>query len=205
MQNAIAVWVTRILNPLIIPSLTFLLLVLIGTTYTSNLAPGSEWLLPLLVFGTTFALPATIFLLFIKMGYIKDPEMSNRYERILPSIVTAIFFYGTYYLLHRIQIHPVLNYFMLSATLLVILCMAVTYFWKISLHMSAMGAMTGTFVGLSFLTLTPMLGYIILSAALSGLVGFARLRLNAHNPAQVYAGWLLGFILLTFLFGYQSL
>jgi membrane-associated phospholipid phosphatase len=34
----------------------------------------------------------------------------------------------------------------------------------------------------------------------SGIVGYARLRLNAHSPAQVYAGFLLGAVLVTLLF-----
>jgi membrane-associated phospholipid phosphatase len=32
---------------------------------------------------------------------------------------------------------------------------------------------------------------------LSGFVGYARLRLNAHTPLQVYVGFLLGTLILT--------
>jgi membrane-associated phospholipid phosphatase len=34
---------------------------------------------------------------------------------------------------------------------------------------------------------------LVASLLLSGLVGVARLQLNAHTPAQVYSGFLFGF------------
>jgi membrane-associated phospholipid phosphatase len=38
----------------------------------------------------------------------------------------------------------------------------------------------------------------------SGIVAYARLRLNAHTPAQVYTGFLLGFAIeLGLMFFYQ--
>jgi membrane-associated phospholipid phosphatase len=34
---------------------------------------------------------------------------------------------------------------------------------------------------------------IVALIIISGLVGFARLQLQAHNPAQVYTGFIVGF------------
>jgi membrane-associated phospholipid phosphatase len=40
---------------------------------------------------------------------------------------------------------------------------------------------------------------MIITVIISGLVGFARLKLKAHNQAQVYTGFLTGaFIMLLF-------
>jgi membrane-associated phospholipid phosphatase len=42
--------------------------------------------------------------------------------------------------------------------------------------------------------------YVILAALVCGLVGFARLKLKAHTPAQVYAGFFAGFLLMLVIF-----
>jgi membrane-associated phospholipid phosphatase len=204
MENVIALWVTRILNPLIIPSATLFLLMMHGGPYTDGLSWQGRLIIPIVVFAISFLLPGLLFLIMIRLGLIRDPEMQNRHDRILPSIITAIFFYTAYHILVRWQVHPVYSYYMLSATFLVVICLAVTYFWKISLHTSAMGAMTGTFVGMSFLSSTPYEIMIVLSIILSGLVAFARLRLLAHSPAQVYVGFLVGFAVIAGLFLFQT-
>lgn len=204
MQFWIARWITRILNPLIMPSVTILILMFSGAQFTASIAPEGKWMVPLMIAGTTFVLPTLIFIIMIRRGMISDVEIPNRLERIMPSMITAIFFYATYHMLTRTHIHPIFTYTMLAATLLIIICMLITYFWKISLHMSAMGAMTGTIIGASLLFGIPMTAWAIIAILLSGIVGFARLRLLAHTHAQVYAGFVLGFVFFAGMFVLQS-
>jgi len=44
------------------------------------------------------------------------------------------------------------------------------------------------------------LGLIAVTILVSGLIGFARLKLQAHTPAQIYAGFILGFFTIFVLF-----
>jgi len=39
---------------------------------------------------------------------------------------------------------------------------------------------------------------------MSGLTGFARLKLQAHTPAQIYSGFALGFLTIMALFLYKT-
>jgi membrane-associated phospholipid phosphatase len=55
-------------------------------------------------------------------------------------------------------------------------------------------------IGLSYFLETYYFGLIALSLVISGLVGFARLKLGAHTPAQVYAGFGLGMFTILSLF-----
>jgi membrane-associated phospholipid phosphatase len=63
--------------------------------------------------------------------------------------------------------------------------------------MLGMGGLVGTFLGLALRYQVDALQLVSALVLLSGLVGYARLRLNAHTPAQVYAGFLSGVALLT--------
>lgn len=204
MEITIARWITRILNPLIMPSITILILMFSGAQFTASISLEGKWIIPLLIASTTFFLPSIFFIIMLRKGFIKEVEIPERQERILPILITGVFFYATYHMLSRTMIHPIFAWYMLSATLLVVLCLIITYFWKISIHMSAMGAMTGALIGISLLFSLPLIPWILLAVILSGFVGFARLRLEAHTQAQVYAGYLLGLIVFIGLFLIQG-
>lgn len=154
----------------------------------------------LFVFLTSFVMPSLIFLILLKLGKIRSFEMHSRNERTLPLFIVALFFYATYYLLKQGPHFALFNIFMLGATLLVILSMLINYFNKISIHMVAVGGLFGTFAGFAILfrhDLTFLLYLIVLTA---GLIGFARLKLKAHSPRQVYTGFLLGVLFMLSLF-----
>ena len=62
--------------------------------------------------------------------------------------------------------------------------------------MLGMGGLTGVFLGFALrigIDIFPFLAFLIL---LSGLVGYARLKVNSHNPPQVYAGYIVGVVLM---------
>jgi membrane-associated phospholipid phosphatase len=70
----------------------------------------------------------------------------------------------------------------------------ITSFWKISAHQTAMGGWVAVVAVLSTkFTSEPLFYYLLLIILLSGLFGTARLYLNAHRPAEIYGGFLLGF------------
>ena len=153
-----------------------------------------------IVFFTTFFLPAAFIFFMIKKGLIGSLYIDAREERTVPYIVTIVFFILTYYLLKQLQLSSIYSFFMIGATLLVISVLLINMFWKISSHMAAIGALTGMVIGLSWFLGMLFLGLIITALVLSGIVGYARLRLNAHTPAQVYGGFLLGAVLVSLLF-----
>ncbi len=69
--------------------------------------------------------------------------------------------------------------------------------------MIAAGGMLGMILGLTLLSIITNPIYLIAAILISGLIGFARLKLNAHTQAQVYAGLLSGIsimIILAFYF-----
>jgi membrane-associated phospholipid phosphatase len=89
---------------------------------------------------------------------------------------------------------------MLGATLLAVIASAITLWWKISLHMIGVGALTGAFAGLALLSPNSFTMLLILAILVSGLTGTSRLILSAHKPIEVYIGFLTGLALVLNLF-----
>ena len=58
----------------------------------------------------------------------------------------------------------------------------------------AAGAILALILVLSFKMYTPLLWYLIPSILVAGLILSARLQLNLHNPGEVWAGFLTGFL-----------
>lgn len=69
----------------------------------------------------------------------------------------------------------------------------INFFWKISVHSIGVGGINGLLIGISRIMEAEITPLLFLSVLIAGLVGFARLKLNAHNYSQVYTGFLLGF------------
>jgi len=79
-------------------------------------------------------------------------------------------------------------------TLSVILLTGITFFWKMSAHMTGIGGLLAVLgvLGIYFPSLN--LAYLLVATLLvGGLVASARLYLDAHRPAEVYVGLLVGF------------
>lgn len=200
-EKKIAGAVSLISHPLIAP--TYAVLALLGIpAYFSLTIPVDEHLrIAGLVFLTSCLVPVSLILLLLRMGKVTSLQMSLREERILPYTLTVVFFYVTYVVLKKISLPAIFLYLMSGVTLLAFLTLVINFFWKISSHMVAAGALTGLFIGLSFFLDKDFGIWILGTVLLSGIIGFARLALEAHTPAQVYAGYGLGlgFLLLQML------
>jgi len=192
--------ISFIFQPLLMPTLAMLILLQMPVYFAVVIPDQAKWMLLGIIFFTTFFLPAAFIFLMVRRGMIHSLYIDDRHERTVPYLITAVFFMLAFYLLRSLQLSPIYSSFMLGAILLVIIVLLVNLFWKISSHMAAVGALAGMCLGLSGFLGMLYINMIIASVLLSGIVGYARLRLNAHSPAQVYAGFTLGLLLIGILF-----
>lgn len=202
-KNKWAYITSVIFHPLLLPS--FFLLILFAFPLKFNLTSyyGIKWLLLLFVFFLTFVIPVLITLFFVKIKVVKQLSIKKKENRIMPLLTTGIIYYIAFYVLSKVNLIPGYNLFLMGSTVLIWLTLYVTYFYKISIHLTAWGGFTGALIGYGLLI--PFHGiffWIVLSIFLSGIVGTARLTLKEHTPLQVYSGFLTGFsvMLLLFLF-----
>lgn len=192
--NAVARVTSIIFHPLLIPTLGFFLLLNSGF-YFSILPWSVEKFILLVVFLSTCVLPAlSIGLLSLSPKF--DVNMEKNTDRVLPLMISSVFYYLGYLILQRLPVFPIYNLFMIASILVQFGLLVISLKWKISAHSAAIGGLVGGFFGLSFrLQENPILILIAL-ILVAGMVGTARLILGKHTSLQVYAGFLLGFLVM---------
>ncbi|HVA98090.1 MAG TPA: hypothetical protein VNG53_04280 [Bacteroidia bacterium] len=180
-----------------------LLMPLLGVILIFNIGQGSFFLVPdftkkityILVFFSTLFLPLLCLYIMKKTNQIKNFELETQEERRLPYFVTAVFFALGYACLKVLfpQSFAVIQ-FMFGATISLLLVMLLNLEFKISAHTTAIGGLIGFFASTDIKTHTDLHLLITVLFFISGFIGYARLRLKVHQPAEVYIGFLLGFM-----------
>ncbi|PVX51974.1 hypothetical protein C7377_0268 [Balneicella halophila] len=193
-MTRIASIVSVLLHPLLMPF--YAVLVMLLATPLGGLLPGKA---SFIILGTVFVLTCFMPFLFVAFlrikGVVSSMKIRNRKERTLPLLFGAFMYYICYQLMAKVASLPHLfskMFFALTVFLLILII--ITRFWKISLHMAAVGGMLAIVFVFSFYSWLPL--FVIF---LAGLLGTSRLWLQAHNSMQVYAGFCLG---VSFFIGY---
>jgi hypothetical protein len=200
MEIRLARVISYLVHPLLMPLYMFLLLLNSNSFFLPGLAGSYKLILLGIICLTTILFPLLFIFLLYKRKLIVSLFLESREERIYPLLIIAIFYYLTYYLMKGIGISPVFSYYMLGATFLAILALISTFYRKISLHMLGMGGMSGLVMGLT-LNLSANTFYLLVAAIMmSGVTGFARLKLNSHKPSEIYSGFLVGAGIMFLLF-----
>ncbi len=186
--------ISTVLHPLIIPIIGLFIIFHEGGHYTF-IPIDQKRLVYVIVFLSTCLLPLSLIPLFLQLGVIKSIYMKERRERLLPIAFTGLFYMLGYYFLARFPIVPFfIKGFMLATLLTILAAMLITFFWKISMHMIGVGGLTAAVLAMAFrfgIDAWVLFSFVVL---ITGLLGTARLYLNAHTPAQVHTGFVLGFL-----------
>ena len=194
MMKKAASLISYLFHPLTIPTLATFIFINIAS-YWFMLTDKGQYVILSIVFIFTFLLPAVSVPLYLYFRLINRPEMDSPRERIFPLIFTTLFYYGAYYMLNSLPLPGFFKGFMLAAIIIIALVLIVTFFWKISAHLAAIGGFAGSIVAFSLRYEAPVIYLIMAVFIVSGIVAVARIIKEAHNPLQVYAGWILGFVI----------
>jgi hypothetical protein len=181
------------LHPLLMPFYAVFIIMQLNTYISYSISPQVQKIIISLVFITTCALPVVTALILLQKGYIKSLEMETLNERKIPFLTTALFYFMCYYLLHQLPVPRILGLMVMGAAMTIVMAWLLSFQWKVSIHMIGIGGFTGMLLGLSQVLNAGLTEFILVSILISGFLGSARLILKAHNPNQVYAGFLIGF------------
>jgi hypothetical protein len=183
--------ISVVFHPLFMP-VYGLLIIFSAPTLFGYLPFQVKKLLLLIVVINNVMLPFSLMPFFIHRNIISTWTIENRRERVIPLILTTILYSVTSFIIFRLPIPLFLKTFIFSTFFLSIIVTVINFWWKISLHSVASGAIIALVLILSFKMFTPLTGYLIISVIVGGLVLSSRLRLNYHNPLQVWMGFLAG-------------
>ena len=199
METKIARGISYIFHPLLIPSYTLLLLLNLDIFISHPVPVSYKKILMGIVLLTTFIFPLFFTWFLYRLRVVSSFFLGNKEERIYPILTVSVFYYVTYYLLRGTHISTIFSYYMLGATLLAILTLIINFYRKISLHMIGAGSVTGLFLGLSLNFGINFNAELLSCIMLAGMIGFARLKSNSHDPAEIYSGFAMGAATMTLL------
>jgi len=183
-----------IFHPLLIPTLGFLLL--LNSDFYFALLPWSvKKFMLLTVFLSTCILPA-LSILILSMNPKFDIKMEKSTDRILPLLLSSVFYYLGYLILEQLPVYPIYNLFLIASILVQISLIVVSLKWKISAHSAAIGGLIGGISALSFRLHENAILVLSLLILVAGLVATSRLILLKHTNSQIYAGFSLGFLII---------
>lgn len=194
MTSKLAKFISIIFHPVLIPTLGFLLLFNSGFYFSMLNWEAKRFILLVVLFSTGILPMLSVAILALNPNF--NISMDNSRDRIVPLLTSSVFYYLGYMLLGRMKAFPVFKLFLLASVLVIVVLLFVSFKWKISNHMAALGGMAGTLFALSFRSGANPLYAILAVVLISGLVGSARLVLNKHTIGQIIAGYALGFSVL---------
>ncbi len=188
--------ISAVFHPLGMPLAIFFIAVLFDP-YFRNFFPAQLIGLFAIILMINIIAPGLSLYFMWKRGLIGDLNISKRSERWLPFFIVLVYYALSYYMLRQRDLPiPYAVYSMfLGVIITLIAAILVNSFWKISIHMMSAGGLVGTFAGLFVLhqysNATLLAGLI----AIASFVGFSRIITKNHTPAQVYVGFVVGFLL----------
>lgn len=184
--------ISALFHPLLMTTYLFILLTYFLPVVLQPARP-SLWII-VLIFVTTFALPAVNFLMLRLTGSITDLTLPNRQQRILPFVfISAIYVFITLMFFWKFPI-PNLIMIMTIISAMVICATVVTLFYKLSIHSLALWGMVGMMLPMNKVSeVNVMLIPTAIVIVIAGLVMSARLALNAHTPREIMVGGVAGF------------
>ena len=184
--------VSLVLHPFMLP-LYMLAVLLWGNTAYALYPPRFKFYLSWVVALYTLAIPALAVALLKTTGRIESWHVDSRRDRVLPLVIGTLCYIACAATVGRIASAEILRRIMLAGACCEMLCLAVNYHWKISLHLTAAGGCVAVLTVLSFVT-GNLTGTLAVAVVAAGLLASARLYLVKHNPRQTAVGFCTGFL-----------
>lgn len=182
-----------IFHPLLMP-VYGLSIIFSAPTLFGYLPFAVKKILLLIILVNNVFLPIALMPFLYHRKIITSWSIDDRKERIIPLMLTTILYGTTCYIIFKFQIPFFLKSFIFTSFFLSLIVTVINFWWKISLHAVGIGALLATVLILSVKMNAPLEWYLVSVIIAAGIVLSSRLKLNYHNPAQVWLGFLAGFL-----------
>lgn len=188
---------SHLLSWVFVPLLMPVYAALIAFSYTilSFTAFVPRMVYVLIVFGINVAIPSLLVLLLKKLGAVNDVGLNNQKERFLPYVICIVCLIGTALFLGFKGAPQWLVMFYMGGAAAGIVEVIINRWWKISVHAAGIAGIVALLAHLLIYdyTLPGVQTWLLISIAVAGLLGSARVWLGRHTVWQVLAGYAVGF------------
>ena len=188
-----SLFVSSIFQPLLMPIYSVALLFVYSYFRFVYANHFFNLIIPTVLF--TFLVPGIIIYIMFRVGIISDLSLPKRSDRFAPYAVTILSFAFLIYYFFKLGL-PTWFLMMIGASIIVmLLATIITLWWKISAHMFGISSLLGGVMAVCYFVEKSNPSYLFaLLFLVAGMVGTSRLILKRHTPGQVYAGFMLGFV-----------
>jgi hypothetical protein len=108
---------------------------------------------------------------------------------------STLAYYLTFHFTRSLPLPALLQAVLLGAAITVFSLLVISIFFRISLHAAGAAGLPGILLALTLRTGIDLYFVLLGAILLAGIVGFARLSLQAHKPVEIYSGYLAGFLI----------
>lgn len=149
-------------------------------------------------FLLTVVMPFISLIILVRNKFVSSYHLEIQKERTTPFLITA-FYYSLFYVLLKKLPPSVASWefysMILGAIVVLVLVTLINTKIKVSAHAAGYAGIVGIYMGLvsteSIMLNNQALSLLII---LVGVIGSARLSLNAHQPREIYIGAVVGFL-----------
>ena len=186
-------WFGWIMMPLAMPIYAMIFAFTLSVLSFASLAVKVN--LTLIVAGINTALPMLLILLLKFFGVIKDTGLNSRTERFIPYVISIATLGLTGWFLSSRGAPLWLVMFFVGGALIGLVNLAINFRWKISAHAAGAAGVLALLVKLAHegLQIPGTFTWLVIWAAITGLLGSVRIYLDRHTLGQVLAGYGVGF------------
>ena len=185
--------VSYIFHPLFIPTYIFFWLLLRFPFEFAGITPFGLFARKINVFWMTAFFPAFSVFLLWRLKFIDNIFLKTQKERIIPYVITMIFYWWMWYLSRNFSDQPdALRFFFLGVFFTTIIGMISNNFFKISMHAMGIGGAVIFTVLTCFYYQTYLGADISLLLIITGLVCTARFIISDHTNLEIYSGVIIG-------------
>ena len=128
------------------------------------------------------------------LGFINSVHLYDPKDRIIPLITSMVFYFWINLVFKNINAPFLLHVLTLGSFWGVITLFMVNIFYKVSMHTAGAGGMLGMLIVLMMLSPVSLTLPLFLALIIAGIVGTARMLLGAHQPAEIWLGYILGIL-----------
>ena len=198
-MDKLAKIISVIAHPVLLPTWMMLIFITSGIFKISFLRAD---VCMIVVFCTTFIIPILILSVLKKFKLIKSLLMEKREDRFIPLFIMVLSLYVTSRFFNGVNALILYNFYLISNLVLCVVAFWINIYWKISFHGIGWGAFTCMLFIMSTIAAPLYLDCFIASILVSGLVGWARLKLKSHSEPQLYVGFTVGFLVLLLIYNF---
>ena len=182
-----------VFHPLFIPVYVTWFIAFVHPAYFSGFNPQQKtWIIIRVAYLMVF-FPFITVLISKGLGFSKSIFLKTQRERIIPYILTQIFFFWAYLVFrNQPEIPKILTAFTFGVFLSSSAALLANIRMKISMHAIGMGGLLGIFLVIMSQNTMLMTWPIALALLITGLVCTSRMIVSDHTSKEIYAGLFLG-------------